>query len=81
MSKINHTKKVIEDLNVYRKYFRVRQEVSDEIQTIIYFIKDELQTSIEDNISFKKRREKLFWWNGDGLKIILTMNPMEKLIT
>ena len=24
MSKINHTKKVIEDLNVFRKYFRVR---------------------------------------------------------
>ena len=46
MSKINHTKKVIEDLNVFRKYFRLRQEVSDEIQTSIYFIRDELQNSI-----------------------------------
>ena len=53
-------KKVIEDLNVFRKYFRVRQEVSDEIQTSIYFIKDELQTSIENNISCKKGKEKLF---------------------
>ena len=43
-------KKVIEDLNAFRKYFRVRQEVSDEIQTNIYFIKDEIQTSIENNI-------------------------------
>ena len=32
-------KKVIEDLNVFRKYFRVKQEVGDEIQTSIYFIK------------------------------------------
>ena len=46
MSKINHTKKVIEDLNVFRKDFRVRQEVSDEIQKIIPFIKYELQTFI-----------------------------------
>ena len=43
--KINQTEKVIENLNVLRKYFRVRQEVSDEIQTRITFIKDELQTS------------------------------------
>ena len=43
-------KKVIEDLNVFRKYFRVRQEVSDEIQTIISFIKEELKHSIENNI-------------------------------
>ena len=81
MSKINHTKKVIEDLNVYRKYFRVRQEVSDEIQTIVYFIKDELQTSIENIISCNKRKEKSFWSFRDGLKMFLTMNPMEKQIT
>ena len=58
MSKINNMKKVIDDLNVFRKYFRVRQEVSDEIQTSIYFIKDELQISNENNISCKKRKEK-----------------------
>ena len=81
MSKINHIKKVIEDMNLFRKYFRVRQEVSDEIKTRIYFIKHELQTYIETNISCKKPKEKLFWLNGDGLKHLLTMNPMKKLAT
>ena len=70
--------KVIEDVNVLRKYFRVRQEVSDEIQTSISFIKDELKISIENNISCKNRKEKSSWLNGDGLKKLLTMNPMEK---
>ena len=68
MSKINHMKKLIEDLNVFRKYFRVKQEVSDEIQTCISFIKYELQTSIENHIFCKKRKEKQFWLNGDGQK-------------
>ena len=54
MSKINNMKKVIEDLDVFRSDFRVRQEVSDEIQTSIYFIKYKLQTSIENNIACKK---------------------------
>ena len=45
-------KKVIEDMNVFRK-FKAIQEVSDEIQTNISFIKYELQTSIENNISCK----------------------------
>ena len=58
MSKINHTKKVIEDLGVFRKDFRVRQEVGDEIQTNVSFIKYELQTSVESNIICKKRKEK-----------------------
>ena len=53
-------KKVIEGLNVLRKYFRFRQEFNDEIQTIIS-IKDELQTSIESNIYFKKRKVKSFF--------------------
>ena len=61
MSKTNHTKKIIEDLNVFRKYFWVRQEVIDEIQTSIYFIKDELQNSIENNIYCKKIKKKPFW--------------------
>ena len=38
MSKIHHTKKVIEYLNVFRKYFRVRQDVSGEVQISISFI-------------------------------------------
>ena len=53
ISKVNHMKKVLEYMNVFRKDFRVRQEVSYEIQTSISFIKDELQTSIENNISSK----------------------------
>ena len=53
MSKIYPMKKVLEDLNVYREYFRARQDVSDEIQTKIPFIKDELQTSIETHTSRK----------------------------
>ena len=52
--------KLIEDLNVFRKYFRIRQEVSDEIKTNISFIKDYLQTSIENNTSSKKKMKKSF---------------------
>ena len=60
MSKINHVKKVFEDLNVFRKYCRVKEEVGDGIQTIISFIKDALQNSIENNMSCKKKKENHF---------------------
>ena len=60
--------KVIENMNLFRKYFRVRQDVSDEIQTSISFIKYELQTPIETNMSCKKENENLFCLNRDGLK-------------
>ena len=60
MYKINHMKKVIEYLNIFRIYFRVRQEVIDEIQTRNYFIKDELQTSIENHISCDKKKKMYF---------------------
>ena len=39
-------KEVIEDMNIFVKYFRVRKEVSDGLQKNIYFVKDKLQTSI-----------------------------------
>ena len=71
-------KKLIEDLNVFRKDFRVRQEVSDKIQIIISFTKYELQTSIETNIYWKTSKEKIFCLNGYGLNKLLTMNPMER---
>ena len=74
-------KKVIEDLNVFTTYFRVKPEVNNEIQTSVYCIKDELQTSIENNISCEKIKKKSFWLNGDELKQLPTMNPMEKEIT
>ena len=35
-------KKVFEELNIFRKYFSVRQDISDEIQTSTSFIKDDL---------------------------------------
>ena len=60
MSKINHMKKLSEYLNVFRKYFRVRQEVSDDIQTSISFIKDELQNPIGKKI-FVKRKGKIIF--------------------
>ena len=68
MSKITHTKKVIEDHYVIRKDFRVRQEVNDEIQTSISYIKYELQIYIQNNISSKTSEEKSFWLHGDGMK-------------
>ena len=68
MSKVTHMKKVIEDQHVFRGYFKVRQEVNDEIQTIISYIKYELQIFIENNIIGKTRKEKSFWLHGDGLK-------------
>ena len=58
MSKIHHMKKVMEYLNVFRKYFRTIQDVSDEIQIIIHFIKDGLQNSIENNKPGKKKKLK-----------------------
>ena len=65
-------------MNVFRKDFWVRQEVSDEIQTNISFIKYDLQTSTEKNISCNKSKKKSLWLNGYELKQFLTMNPMEK---
>ena len=59
MYKIEHIKKVIEDLNVFKNIYRARHEVSDEIQTSISFNKDELQTFIENHISCKKINEKI----------------------
>ena len=58
MSKITYTKKVIENQYVFRGDFKVRQEVNDEIQTSISYIKYELKNSTEKNILVKKRKEK-----------------------
>ena len=57
----------------------VRKEVNDEIQRSIYFIKYELQSSIEKNVQEGRKKEKSYWLFSDGLKLLLTMNPMEKL--
>ena len=55
MSKITNMKKLIEDQYVLRSYFKVRQEVNDGLQRIIFYIKDALQNSIEKNLLGKKR--------------------------
>ena len=49
-------KKVIEDQYVFRSDFKVRQDVNDEIQTSISYIKDELQNPIENNILGKTKK-------------------------
>ena len=49
-------KKVIEDKYVFRRYFKVRQEVNYEIQTSISYIEDEIQISIEKNIIGKTKK-------------------------
>ena len=63
-------KKVIEDHYVLRRDFRVKQEVDNEIQTIISYIKDKLQNFIEENTIVKTRKGKSFWLQGNGLKIV-----------
>ena len=72
----NHSyEEVDEDQYVFRRYFRVRQEVNDEIKTIICFIKDELQISIENNTYDKTRRGNHFgcmvmYWGNCPLRIL-----------
>ena len=56
MSKTTHMKKVIEDQNMFRSEVMVRQEVNDGIQTIISYIKYELQNTIENNL-LERRKE------------------------
>ena len=73
-------KKVIKDLDIFRKSLRVRQEVSDEILTIISFIKYELQNSIEIIYLVRKEGENNFGLIGMD-KTCLTMNSMKKSVT
>ena len=54
----------------------VRHEINYGIQRIISYIEGELQNSIE-KMYWKKKKGKSFWLHGDGLKELLTMNPME----
>ena len=56
-----------------------RREVNDEIQRSVSFIKDKLQSVIERNIQEESKKENLYWLHADGLKLLLTLNPMENL--
>ena len=53
-------KKLIEYQYVFERDLKVRQEVNDEIQTSISYIKDNLQISTEKNMIAKTRKEKSF---------------------
>ena len=72
-------KELIDEKKVFRSEIMVRKEVIDEIQRSISFIKDEPQSFIEQNIQEGSKKEKSYWLHADGLKLLLTMNPMEKL--
>ena len=71
-------KKVIEYQYVFKSDFKVREEVNYGTQRSISYIKDELQNSIEKSILGKPKKKDHFWLYGDGLKELLTMNPMGK---
>ena len=73
-------KKVSDEKKVFRSEIMNRKEVNDEIQRSISYIKDELQISIEKMYWKEEKKEESFWFHADGLKLLLTMNPMEKLL-
>ena len=58
MSKITHTKKIIEYKYAFKGYFKVWHKVNDEIRTIISYIKDDLQISPKKNIAGKQKKGK-----------------------
>ena len=64
---------------MFRSEIMTRKEVNDEIQRSVSFIKDELQSVIERNIQEESKRENLYWLHADGLKLLLTLNTIEKL--
>ena len=72
-------KQVIDEKKVFRSEIMTRKEVNDEVQRSVSFIKDKLQSVIEKKIQEGSKKEKLYWLHADGLKLLLTMNPMEKL--
>ena len=64
---------------MFRSEIMTQKEVNDEIQRGLSFIKYEIQSVIEKNIQEGGKKENLYWLHADGLKLLLTMNPMEKL--
>ena len=46
---------------------------------VFLFIKDELQSVIGKNIQEGGNKENLYWLHADGLKLLLTMNPTERI--
>ena len=79
LSKTTIMKQVIEEEKVFRSEIMTRKEINDEIQRSVSFIKDEIQSVIKRNIQEGSKKKNLYWLHADGLKLLLTMNPMEKL--
>ena len=79
MTKTTIVKQVIEEKKVLRSEIMTQKEVNDEIQRSVSFIKDELQSVIEKNIQEGGNKEILYWLHADGLRLLLTMNPMERI--
>ena len=79
LTKTTIMKQVIKEKKVFRSEIMTRKEVNDEIQRSVLFIKDKLQSVIERNIQEGSKKENLYWLHADGLKLLLTMNPMGKL--
>ena len=64
---------------MFRSEILTKKEVHDEIQRSVSFIKDELQSVIEKTIQEGGNKENLYWLHADGLRLLLTMNPMERI--
>ena len=79
LSKTTIMKKVSDDKNVFISEIMVRKEVNDKIQSSISYIEDELRFSSEKIVREGRKNEKSYWLHSDRLKLLLTMNPMEKL--
>ena len=79
LKKTTIMKEVIEEKKVFRSGILTKKEVHDEIQRSVSFIKDELQSVIEKNIQEGGNKENLYWLHADGLRLLLTMNPMERI--
>ena len=63
-------KEIMNELVIFSRECRYRQDVSNEIQTSIYLIKDKLQTSIWKSDIKKENKQRLLWLNIDGIKIV-----------
>ena len=71
-------KKVSDEKKVFRSETMVRKEGNYEIQKIFLILKTSFKVPLK-NVSIRSKKEKSYWLHADGLKLLLTMNPMEKL--
>ena len=67
MYKINNIKKIIEYLNVLRKYFRVRKKLVMKYKKAFLLLKMSFKLPLRKLNIVRKGKEKSFWLKGDGL--------------